>query len=147
MRRSSRSRSPTGLLQERATALAHTRWRSRFSTTSLRCALPAKLTPGVWEEEARAAHEREVRSKPRPLYATMRHTRSSHRHGGAIGGFGALRRWNNCVVPGDRYVALLERENEFLRGQVATMDDQIRQANIFTRGLQRLIGSLAHHSK
>jgi hypothetical protein len=42
----------------------------------------------------------------------------------------------------DRYVQLLERDNEFLRGQVSTKDDQIKQANVLTQGLQRLIASL-----
>jgi hypothetical protein len=42
----------------------------------------------------------------------------------------------------DRYVALLERDNAFLREQVLTKDDQIRQANILTQGLQRLIAGL-----
>jgi hypothetical protein len=37
-------------------------------------------------------------------------------------------------------------ENEFLRGQVATKDDQVRQANIVTRGLECLIGSLTGRS-
>jgi hypothetical protein len=37
---------------------------------------------------------------------------------------------------------LLESENKFLRDQVATKDDQIRQANILTQGLQRLIAGL-----
>jgi hypothetical protein len=42
----------------------------------------------------------------------------------------------------DRYVQLLESDNKFLREQVATKDDQIRQANILTQGLQRLIAGL-----
>jgi hypothetical protein len=42
----------------------------------------------------------------------------------------------------DRYTQQLERENEFLREQVKTKDDQIRQGNILTQGLQRLIAGL-----
>jgi hypothetical protein len=42
----------------------------------------------------------------------------------------------------DRYVALLERDNAFLREQVLTKDDQIKQANVLTQGLQRLIAGL-----
>jgi hypothetical protein len=42
----------------------------------------------------------------------------------------------------DRYVALLERDNEFLREQVSTKDAQISQANILTQGIQRLIAGL-----
>jgi hypothetical protein len=37
---------------------------------------------------------------------------------------------------------LLESENTFLREQVATKDDQIKQANILTQELQRLIAGL-----
>jgi hypothetical protein len=42
----------------------------------------------------------------------------------------------------DRYVNLLEGEVQFLREEVATKNDQIRQANILTQGLQRLIAGL-----
>jgi hypothetical protein len=45
-------------------------------------------------------------------------------------------------APDDRYVKLLEGEVVFLREQVAAKDDQIRQANILTQGLQRLIAGL-----
>jgi hypothetical protein len=46
------------------------------------------------------------------------------------------------VAADDRYVQLLESENKFLRDQVRTKDDQIRQGNILTQGLQRLIAGL-----
>jgi len=42
----------------------------------------------------------------------------------------------------DRYIQLLESDNKFLREQVATKDDQIRQSNVLTQGLQRLIAGL-----
>jgi len=49
----------------------------------------------------------------------------------------------------DRYIALLERENEFLRGQVAVKDEQIkelgervRETNLLTAGLQKLLTPL-----
>ena len=49
----------------------------------------------------------------------------------------------------NRYVAALERENEFLRGQIAVKDEQIkeqtaraRETNILIDGLQRLLAPL-----
>ena len=49
----------------------------------------------------------------------------------------------------DRYVAALERENEFLRGQIAVKDEQIkeqtaraRETNILIDGLQRMLAPL-----
>ncbi len=49
----------------------------------------------------------------------------------------------------DRYVALLERENDFLRGQVAVKDEQIkeqteraRETNHLVAGLQRMLAPL-----
>jgi hypothetical protein len=49
----------------------------------------------------------------------------------------------------DRYVARLENENEFLRGQIAVKDRQIadqqeraRETNLLINGLQRLLGPL-----
>jgi hypothetical protein len=56
--------------------------------------------------------------------------------------FAAGREQPRLEATDDRYVKLLERDNEFLREQVATKDDQIRQANILTQGLQRLIAGL-----
>jgi hypothetical protein len=41
-----------------------------------------------------------------------------------------------------RYVEHLEDENKFLRGQLNIKDDQIKQSNILTQGLQRLIAGL-----
>jgi hypothetical protein len=41
-----------------------------------------------------------------------------------------------------RYVEHLEDENKFLRGQLNIKDDQIKQANILTQGLQRLIAGI-----
>jgi hypothetical protein len=41
-----------------------------------------------------------------------------------------------------KYVDHLEEENKFLRGQLNIKDDQIKQANILTQGLQRLIAGL-----
>lgn len=53
------------------------------------------------------------------------------------------------VATEDRYVAALERENEFLRGQIAVKDEQIkeqtaraRETNILIDGLQRLLAPL-----
>ena len=49
----------------------------------------------------------------------------------------------------DRYVAALERENEFLRGQIAVKDEQIkeqtaraRETNILIDGLQKMLAPL-----
>jgi hypothetical protein len=49
----------------------------------------------------------------------------------------------------DRYVVALERENEFLRGQIAVKDEQIkeqtaraRETNILIDGLQRMLAPL-----
>ena len=49
----------------------------------------------------------------------------------------------------DRYVAALERENDFLRGQITVKDEQIkeqtaraRETNILIDGLQRLLAPL-----
>jgi hypothetical protein len=42
----------------------------------------------------------------------------------------------------DRYVKFLEGEVTFLREEVAAKNDQIRQSNILTQGLQRLIAGL-----
>jgi len=41
-----------------------------------------------------------------------------------------------------RYVEHLEEENKFLRGELGIKNDQIKQANILTQGLQRLIAGL-----
>ena len=53
------------------------------------------------------------------------------------------------VATEDRYVAALERENEFLRGQIAVKDEQIkeqtaraRETNILIDGLQRMLAPL-----
>ena len=53
------------------------------------------------------------------------------------------------VAPEDRYVKLLENDNEFLRGQVATKDAQIkeltersRENNHLVAGLQRMLAPL-----
>jgi hypothetical protein len=57
------------------------------------------------------------------------------------------------VAAGERYVALLERENEFLRDQIAVKDEQIRgmgqhleQSNILTAGLHKLLTPLLGRS-
>jgi hypothetical protein len=53
------------------------------------------------------------------------------------------------VATEDRYVARLESENEFLRGQIAVKDKQIadqqeraRETNLLINGLQRLLAPL-----
>jgi hypothetical protein len=53
------------------------------------------------------------------------------------------------VAADDRYVALLERENEFLRGEVTVKNEQIkelgervRETNLLTAGLQKLLTPL-----
>ena len=53
------------------------------------------------------------------------------------------------VAADSRYVASLERENEFLRGQVAVKDDQIkdlteraRETNHLIAGLQKMLTPL-----
>ena len=53
------------------------------------------------------------------------------------------------VATEDRYVAALERENEFLRGQIAVKDEQIkeqtaraRETNILIDGLQKMLAPL-----
>lgn len=55
--------------------------------------------------------------------------------------------------PGDRYVILLESENEFLRGQIVTKDGQIkeltersRETNILIDGLQKMLTPLLGRS-
>ena len=41
-------------------------------------------------------------------------------------------------APDNRYVEHLEEENKFLRGELTIKNDQIKQANVLTQGLQRL---------
>jgi hypothetical protein len=45
-------------------------------------------------------------------------------------------------APDNRYVEHLEEENKFLRGELTIKNDQIKQANVLTQGLQRLIAGL-----
>jgi len=67
-----------------------------------------------------------------------------HRHGAATSTDEARQ-----AATDDRYVARLENENEFLRGQIAVKDKQIadqqersHETNLLLNGLQRLLGPL-----
>src|SRR5580700_8263468 len=79
------------------------------------------------------------REQPRPD-ASVRSTETKDDIGSEP--FASGREQPRPAAVDDRYIQLLESDNKFLREQVATKDDQIRQANILTQGLQRLIASL-----
>jgi len=80
-----------------------------------------------------------VREQPRPAAAVRSAETEDH---GSDEPFATVREQPRPGAVDDRYVALLERDNDFLREQVKTKDAQISQANILTQGLQRLIASL-----
>jgi len=80
-----------------------------------------------------------VREQPRPAAFVRSAKQQGH---GSDEPSATLREQPRPDAADDRYVALLERDNEFLRGQVSAKDDQIKQANVLTQGLQRLIASL-----